>query len=50
MKSNLIPRIQELPAAEVELSQLDNAKAQQMLAWIPVVDLENGLKRSLQVE
>jgi UDP-glucose 4-epimerase len=50
MKSNLIPIIQELPPAEVELSQLDNTKAQQLLAWIPLVDLKNGLKRSLQVE
>ena len=50
MKSNLIPIIQELPATEVELSQLDNTKAQQLLAWVPLVDLKNGLKRSLQVE
>ena len=50
MKSNLIPIIQELPAAEVELSQLDNTKAQELLAWIPLVDLKNGLKQSLQVE
>ena len=50
MNSNLIPIIQELPHAEVELSQLDNAKAQQLLAWIPVVDLKNGLIRSLQID
>ena len=50
MNSNLIPIIQELPQTEVELSQLDNLKAQQLLAWIPVVDLKNGLKRSLKID
>jgi UDP-glucose 4-epimerase len=50
MNSNLIPIIQELPHAEVEMSQLDNAKAKQLLAWIPVVDLKNGLRRSLQID
>ncbi len=50
MNSNLIPIIQELPDTEVEMSQLDNLKAQQLLDWIPVVDLKNGLKRSLQID
>ena len=50
MNSNLIPIIKELPHAEVEWSQLDNRKAQQLLAWTPVVDLNNGLKRSLQID
>jgi nucleoside-diphosphate-sugar epimerase len=50
MNSNLIPIIKELPQTEVERSQLDNAKAQQLLDWIPVVELKNGLKRSLQID
>lgn len=50
MNSNLIPIIKELPRAEVEWSHLDNGKAQQLLAWTPVVDLKNGLKRSLQID
>jgi UDP-glucose 4-epimerase len=50
MNSNVTPIIEELPNVEVEWSQLDNGKAQQLLAWSPVIDLKNGLKRSLQID
>lgn len=48
MKTNLKPKILDLPKAEVAVSQLDNSKARHLLGWEPSTKLNSGLKKSLE--
>jgi UDP-glucose 4-epimerase len=47
MKTDLKPKILELPQAEVVVSQLDNSKARRLLGWEPSTKFDIGLKKSL---
>ena len=47
MGSNLVPIIENSQFGEVEISQLDNSKAKNLMSWYPEVDLISGLEKSL---
>ena len=47
MGSNLVPIIENSQFGEVEVSQLDNSRAKDLMNWYPEVDLINGLEQSL---
>ena len=49
MGSSLKPIIRDLPLGEVGASQLSNKRAQELLNWVPRVDLFNSLKEILPV-
>ncbi len=49
MGSSLKPIIRDLPLGEVNASQLSNKRAQELLNWVPKVDLFSSLKDILSV-
>ena len=47
MGSNLVPIIENSQFGEVEVSQLDNSRAKDLMNWYPGIDLISGLEKSL---